>query len=275
MVVVVMLAVIILGLMAMFTEVQKAFRAGMTQTDVLEGGRVATEMIARELEQAQPGYMNAIPGRTNFVALVWNQFVQTLPASTGQRTNIMCNIFFLTHENQTWTGIGYFLYPDTTSPPGPVATLYRFETNNSAVQFSQNPGGMLYAFNRASAGFNLTNQVSKVLDGIVHFQVRASDLNGYWINPAYAINLDFTTNRIWTSSDWSFFPNQVNYHFLTNGVPAFVDFELGILEQSAYDRYKSLPVYNAQTNYLAHQAGHVHLFRQRVSVRNVDPAAYQ
>jgi hypothetical protein len=54
-----------------------------------------------------------------------------------------------------------------------------------------------------------------------------------------------------------------------------VDFELGILEQSAYDRYKSLPVYNAQTNYLAHQAGHVHLFRQRVSVRNVDPAAYQ
>jgi len=31
----------------------------------------------------------------------------------------------------------------------------------------------------------------------------------------------------------------------------------------------------AQLTYLQNQSGHVHLFRQRVTVPNVDPTAYQ
>ena len=31
----------------------------------------------------------------------------------------------------------------------------------------------------------------------------------------------------------------------------------------------------AQSNYLAQQAGKVHLFRQRVAIPNVDPSAYR
>src|SRR6185436_10353272 len=54
MVVVVLLSVIILGLMAMFNQTQRAFKLGMNQTDVLEAGRVGTDLIVREMEQLTP-----------------------------------------------------------------------------------------------------------------------------------------------------------------------------------------------------------------------------
>ena len=60
-----------------------------------------------------------------------------------------------------------------------------------------------------------------------------------------------------------------------NAVPAVVEFEIGILEQQTYQHYKSIPTAAAQANYLEGQAGRVHLFRQRVAVRNVDATAYQ
>jgi hypothetical protein len=289
MVVVVMLAVIILGLAAMFTQVQRAFRAGMTQTDVLEGGRTATEMIARELEQVKPSYVSVNYGQPNFYAGLVGVFSQTLPASSAQRMNIVDEVFFLVHENQTWTGIGYFLVPDFTSatPPGsfpPVGTLYRFETNTAAARFAQNPAGLFngyinahnLAFNLARNGNPATN-ATKILDGVVSFKCRTYDTNGYWINP---LNISSTLPAV-LSGNISLSPlpltaGEVGVStFYSNAVPAFVDFELGILEPHAYDRYKSIPVYPAQTNYLAQQAGRVHLFRQRVGVRNVDPAAYQ
>src|SRR5437879_197722 len=51
MVAVALMSFIVLGLLAMFTQTQRAFRASMTQTDVLESGRIATDMIVRELGQ--------------------------------------------------------------------------------------------------------------------------------------------------------------------------------------------------------------------------------
>ena len=37
-----------------FDQTQKAFRAGMAQTDQMEGGRMFSDMIQRELEQVTP-----------------------------------------------------------------------------------------------------------------------------------------------------------------------------------------------------------------------------
>src|SRR2546421_7572074 len=60
-----LLAFIILGLMAMFIQTQKAFRGSMKQTDVLGSGRAVMDMITRELSQMTPSQM----GRTyNFFA---------------------------------------------------------------------------------------------------------------------------------------------------------------------------------------------------------------
>src|SRR2546427_12839187 len=49
MVTVALLSFIVLGLLAMFTQTQRAFTSGMTQTDVMQSGRAVVETIARDL----------------------------------------------------------------------------------------------------------------------------------------------------------------------------------------------------------------------------------
>lgn len=279
MIVVVLMSVIILGLMAMFSQTQRALKAGMTQTDVLEGGRMASEMISRELEQIVPAYSTMNLGRTNFLSVLETEFGQTLPASSTERTNLISRTFFLTHENQIWTGIGYYLVLDgTVTPANPVGVLYRFQQSVSAAEFGRSPWLMISNYNRALVNnYPYDGNVSKILDGVVSFNFRTYDTNGYWINPSLAPT---PIGQIWTHSDWAAnfpianYPPRVDYHFVSNAVPAYVEFELGILEQGALDHYKSIPVSDVQSNYLKSQAARVQLFRQRVSVRNVDRGAY-
>src|SRR5262245_45016848 len=52
MVAVALLAVIIVGLLAMFYQVQRAFRAGTGQGDLMEHGRATMNLLTRELQQA-------------------------------------------------------------------------------------------------------------------------------------------------------------------------------------------------------------------------------
>src|SRR5258706_1220113 len=61
-----LLTVIILGLLAMFNQTQRAFRQGTTQTDVLESGRSAMDLIRRELEQMTPAYLHVTNNFANF-----------------------------------------------------------------------------------------------------------------------------------------------------------------------------------------------------------------
>jgi hypothetical protein len=73
-------------------------------------------------------------------------------------------------------------------------------------------------------------------------------------------------------------PGEVGrYTFCSNAVPAAVELELGLLEQYAWDRYNSIGNAAARRAYLQREeiTSRVHLFRQRVSVRNVDPSAYR
>lgn len=292
MVVVVLLAVIVLGLMAMFVQVQRAFRAGTTQTDILESGRMATEMISRELEQISPSYARASSDlanpkydQPNFYIGLRNYFEQPLPASTGSRTNIQDDLFFLTHENQKWTGIGYFVRSnDNLTLPvqsGAVGTLYRFEMSMTSAQFAQAPRLLFYYFDQTRQGL-YTSNYSKILDGVVSFKFRAFDQTGNWLSDYYLSTVTAGSYGMWTNGNVIITPTdetrvagEENTTLLySNAVPAFVEFELGVIEQQALQRYQSIPIYSSQTNYLAHQAGSVHVFRQRVSIRNVDPSAY-
>jgi hypothetical protein len=278
MVVVGLLSVIVLGLMAMFTQTQKAFRLGMAQTDVLESGRIATDMIVRELEQITPSYTQIYSNAPNFYADLLgfgNEFgSQRLPGGVLVRTNLMHDVFFVVRENQTWTGIGYFVRTNVTGPNdfGAVGSLYRFETNNNALQFAANPGGLFAGFNRARTGGSSVN-VSKLLDGVIHFKVRAYETNGYRI----VGDIPYWTSSNPTNIYSGRYPlvDESYYWFYSNAVPTTVDLELGILEQQTYEKYKSIPIYTAQTNFLADQAGHVQLFRQRIPIHNLDVSAYQ
>src|SRR5262249_38655914 len=163
-------------------QTQRAFRAGMAQTDQMEGGRMFTEMLSRDLQQITPTYQT---NGLNFFAEVPTQnpsyypLEEVLPASTVPRTNILHDLFFMSRYNQTWSGVGYFVR--TNAGIGTYAdnlgSLYRYETN---IHVSQLDG--LYAlqpyfnFLQATNFPNGTNNnVSKVLDGVVEFRVRVFD----------------------------------------------------------------------------------------------------
>ncbi len=294
-IVVAMLSVIILGLVAMFGLTQRAFRAGMTQTDVLESGRVATDLIGRELEQVTPSYLPTVGRRTNDAPFSQPNFYarlpvywplgQPLPGSSFPRTNLLEDLFFLTRRNQEWIGIGYFvrtrdpatgdlIWPLVGEPPptNGVGTLYRFEANAPALS-GRTPAQMFYEFQTAQQA-NETN-VSRILDGVIHFRLRAYNTNGYWI----VTDQDVSASGTQTNTDIrvsTIASGEVGqYIFYSNAVPASVELEIGILEDRAWERFKSLPDPASQDRYIINQAGRVHLFRQRIPIRNVDPFAYR
>ena len=280
-VVVVLMSFIILALMAVFSGTQTAFRASLTQTDVLEGGRSAISMIKSDLEEMTPAFLNAPNVDPNFYAVVTNSFMQPLIGSSASRANVMEDVFFITRENQTWKGVGYFVRSNILSSGiiGNPGVLYRFETNNSIAQFAQNPGAMFWTFNQASLGNLLnvpTNGISRILDGVMAFKVRAYDPNGVWITTNVVMNFGATTNVYGYSTNALSGNEPWGIYMYSNALPASVEIELGVLEDRALQRVESLSgSFQAQTNYLAQQAGKVHVFRQRAWIRNVDPSAYQ
>ncbi len=270
-VVISLLSVIIIGLAAMFGQTQRAFKLGTTQVDVLEGGRFVTDMMTRELSQLTPsGASNVL----NFAVELpdYRPLIQNLPGTAGPgRTNLMEDTYFLTRENQTWHIVGYFIRTNSPGvsalgfPRDGLGSLYRFATNYSDVQFRAAPFLPWVDFTAAQANVGLA---TKLVDNVVHFSLRAYNTNGVWINRTLSTNI---TCR-WSAT----VPDELSAtYFYSNAVPASVEVELGILEERAAERARSITSPTARYNYLTNQVGKVHLFRWRVPVRNVDPAAYQ
>jgi len=269
-VVMALLSIIVFGLMAMFNETQKAFRASLTQTDVLEGGRAVADMLARELSTTTPSYGSQV---TNFSAQipgttpVW----QELPGGDSlHRTNTLENLFFLGRENQKWIGYGYCF----TNPEDGAATLFRYysETNINA-----NPGPIWSDFDQQHLiNYRATN-LHRIIDGVVQFRIRVFDTNGALLAQDLPNLLGNNSGHLKSDIKIStLVPGEIGrYIFKSNAVPAYVEFEMGILEKRAYERFKTMPDYQSRINFLATQAGLVHIFRQRIPVRTLDYSAYQ
>jgi type II secretory pathway pseudopilin PulG len=334
MVVVGLLTVIILGLLAMFHQVQKAFRESMTQVDVLEAGRATTDRLVREIAESiasqLPYLTNGTYRSTNFFARVDANFtpalLQNIPGTTKSgvgpfRTNVVQSIFFMTKQNQTWTGTGYQVRPDY--PGAGVGTLYRFSTNTlraTRADFSVTaPPATQPALGAKSLAMVLSSNfvvsssaplnfpppdMNRIADGVVHFRVTPYDTNGvpFFVVPsvfpsrsilafsvvtnATGIPATIPVNNSYASYDPAV-PGQLNCYFLSNAMPAYVELEIGFLEPHILDRYKAIAsgfgpgaappaaIVNAQRNYLSNHVAQVHLFRQRIPIRNVDFAAYQ
>lgn len=279
-VVMALLSIIILGLLAMFTQTQRAFRTGMTQADVLESGRIFSDMISRELAQITPANQSNV---LNFaVSLVDRQpLYLPLPGATHRRTNLLQDLFFVYRHNQEWVGVGYFVRtndPATGKLGWPLVgqagtlsagagTLYRFETNLFAL--SGRGVADLYRDFYAAA-YRDAWPVAKLADGVVHFKVRAYDTAGRWIQ------WPLTNAPGQAYEARTLVPGETGqYLFYSNVVPATVELEVGILEDRAWKHFEALPSQLSRYNYLTGQVGRVHLFRERVAVRNVDPVAYQ
>jgi hypothetical protein len=238
----------------------------MAQKDVLESGRLVTDMLGRELAEVTPSQM---PNTTNFYAVLSAPpSYQGLPGSglLELRTNLFQQIFFLSRQNQDWLGIGYQVVPD--SPGAGVGTLYRYIADAHGFEASLLSG----AFQRALARNFVTNAIA---DGIVHFRVRAFDINGWPITPAWPTNLTMVVNstRYWDPAD----RGQVDSYFRSNAIPASLELEVGILEQGVLNQYRALSEAGPalQGQFLSNHVAEVHLFRERIPLRNVDPTAFQ
>jgi len=283
-----LLSFIILGLLAMFIQTQKAFRGSMKQTDVLGAGRAIMDMFGRELAQMTPSQMART---TNFLVEVEQKtfgqppLFQGLPG-TGpvggpqvQRTNVVQQFFFLTLVNQDWVGTGYKVVVGDYN--NGLGTLYRYTASARNAGVSQ----------LSSNFFNVPpTNMSRIADGIVHLRVRAYATNGFPIVGGFFNASWFRTNVLTkgifpvknTAGFWDpILSDQVDCYFVSNAVPAYVELELGILEPQVADRAKSIPgppwpaPATAARDYLSNHVAQVHLFRQRVPVRNVDFNAYQ
>jgi type II secretory pathway pseudopilin PulG len=251
-----LLAFIIVGLLAMFYQTQRAFRSSATQTDVLEAGRALTAMIRQELEQMHPGG-SGDTNLINFLAASPAAYPRTqlpLPPSPngGSYTTFLQDLTFLRRVNDVWYGTAYRV--DNVNLG--VGTLYKDEEIWDYIDtFDPYSGnfGLPYLTTQlamARAG-DPTKNFRPVISGVLHFRFVAYDTNG----------IAYYTNNLLPPD---------GYMFQTSSIPAYVDLELGILET------KTLEQFNARSNnpakataYLQAHAGSVHLFKQRIPIRSL------
>lgn len=272
-----LMSVIVLGLLAMFNQTQRAFRTGITQVDVMESGRAACELMARELEQIAP---TSLPDTLNLF-VQWNGYAlpQTLPgpdlANQPQaRTNILDDLFFFTRENRNWQGVGYLVKSTNL-----VGTLYRYETNVANLDLDLVTQADLSPVKFRDRAFSM--RPSRVIDGVVHLRVLAYDNIGELITPFSHTNSFISVTNL--SAFPAISPNpslqlapdlDLAYHFRNQAVPAYLELEIGVLEAKTAARARNLPV-GSQAEFLKAKAGNVQIFRQRIPVRNVIPSVYQ
>jgi type II secretory pathway pseudopilin PulG len=260
-VVVALMTIIILGLLLMFLQTQRAFTSSMTQADVLAAGRATMDLLTRELEQMTPSQMPTVRASatansrvyycTNFLARLSAPFfppmVQGMPGTTistgaqATRTNIVQDVFFLTRNNQDWIGTGYAVIPYPGSSG--IGALYRFVSTTNTMLNSTAPSLLSSNFLRALPvatnivynGSPITNalfmnSVSKIADGVVHFRVGAYATNGYPLfwdgtfgSGMYHSNTVFGPPNIKSTGPTGYNPLPNSSAVAYNGLPGAVD----------------------------------------------------
>ena len=278
-----MLSVIVLALMQVFSSTQRAFRAGVSQSDVMEGGRAAMDLIATDLRgMAASGSVSN--GAVNFSVEGLSAFdgnylplFQGLPGGTDVRTNLLNAIFILGRENTTWTGVGYYVDYSSTQSFYP---LYRFYISTNIVY---NPSTLRLAFFNAVNNNLISGQwtnMSHIIDGVVNLSLNAYDKNGDWMRYDYNLGHPLVPNvNLYKDLSKARWP-ETRIYFFSNTLPMSVELEFAKLEDHAIKRAESLnslpiPINQIRVDsYLTNQSGNVHVFRKHISIPNADRAAY-
>lgn len=291
------LILIVTALMTVFSNTQAAFRASVTQSDILENGRATMELIASDLRGMTPsdGYSDgtndalisdpAYP--VNFFATnnsaYYQPLIQPLVGSDNgaMRTNLLEYFFILGRQNTSWTGVGYIVNTYTVTGNS-LYPLYRFYAQTN-IQL--NPIVLFNQFQNEITLDQWTN-MSHLMNGVVGLTVRAYDTNGVWLTNGYGFYQTNTLRNTWFTPPYPGPGGEVGFAFYSNALPASVQIELATMEDRTLQRAESLGVPSqsayyttpnnmAQWSYLTNRANAVHVFRQRVSIPLVDPSAYQ
>jgi prepilin-type N-terminal cleavage/methylation domain-containing protein len=313
MLVVVLLSLIMLALMAVFNATQTAFRASVTQTDILQGGRATMDLLTADFRQMYPsGGSNATYTYIRAPGQLWEpswvgptlpvssvNFWLSQPAPTIQqsliattttppqtRTNQVETFFILSYENQVWKGVGYFV--DTVST-NYIYPLYRYDSTYFTLTnrwgpmniFSNFLANLPTATTIPTPALDTNPNIHHILDGVLHLNVRAYDTNGVLLTNGYTYG-----QAMPVANHATFYPQtntEVSMLMWSNTLPAAVEIQMGVLEDRSLSRAASFvtsgEAYNSSnvgfSNYVSQLAGKVHVFRQRVTIPNCDPTAYQ
>jgi hypothetical protein len=286
-----LLVAIVFGLTAAFNQTQRIFRAGLNQTDRLEGGRAALDFIRRDFEPSM-----AMPANLPLNTIVAAIGLETLedpirltvpgvsaPGSAGVATNVFEKVFFLRPTPTNYVGVGYRvlnLNLSTTNlslptTPGFVGTLYRFSEDNlpppapSQVLYFSPPylastvmSQFVSQFNSQVTLARLLNQqyLNPVIEGVVHFQINLYDRSGNLMTNSIPSILEETGG--------GFFVRAVN------APVALVEVELGVLDTPVVEQYKArFPAGTAFAAglveaFLASHSGNIHYYRTLIPLRS-------
>ena len=285
-----LLGFIIIGLVSMFGYTTRAFRAGMTQSDVLEAGRAATDLLARDLEGLTPASLRYPVGSgnvTNFFVKFHAYTTTTMLGTSVARTNELESFFLLTKENDKWSSVGYVVaLPNKKSGDFGLGSLYHYQYPSSGA--TNNPADLAELFRRDSSNAvnnvpqpsgkfrgtstNLPTTLERVCDGVIHLRLLAftpAAKGGGLITNDLSANIIARTNSALNTL------GEIEYTFTSNAVPAYLELELAILENEALKKLNALPDL-AKARYLARPqtAGRIHVFRRRIPIHNVINDAY-
>ena len=246
-----LLAVIMLGLLSMFYQTQRAFKLGTTQVDVIETGRATMQILVDELKQIVPTPYSNAPSL--YTLTRFQPLVQARAFGDESQSNYLREIFFFTRENDQWRATGYFIEP--TNSLGGAGVLHRY----TATLPDALAGGK--AFRTLFDEFVNANYVAvpRLADRVIHLSLSAYNTNGV---------------RVWTNDrDARLDPGQVAFWTLdgTNALPAYLELELGVVEPKVYDRFRTRSATDppGAMTYLGQHIDQVHLFRQRIPIRTV------
>ncbi len=277
------MTVIIIGLYTVFDQTQRALRSTVSQVDVLESVRAASDILVRDFEGATPVRL-ADTNATSMAAFA-NPFavpvdLNGLTAARGSvmRTHIQ-DMYLVTRQNDFWRGVGYWVGPSNTNLLGEtfsVGRLYRFDFETSASAF-----GVTNLFLRFQSADRLASS-QPVMDGVVHLRLIAYDRDGMPL--AYdPLNKDRpyparNSESMISPTSWFPDPNRdeaMAYRFQRwrhPEFPAAVELEIGVLESQMVTRFNAIPVAAEARKFLARNAGKVHLFRYKIPLRNSPPS---
>jgi prepilin-type N-terminal cleavage/methylation domain-containing protein len=284
----VMLAVTITGVLvaslyAVFNQTQRALRSNVDQVDVLEGGRAAMELITRELaDAAASGYF----GEINFSAGIPPLWTEANPDSD----KLIRRYYHLPRAADYPADLSGFRPSSQGLGPAQVRTnilqeAYWLRRMGNVVQAkslrvinARNGIGTLARFEYAvtnpprhrldlfpTVAVAAATNYSQMLDGVIHLRFLTYDQNGFPIVPLPG-NTNLYRGVVRTNEVVA--PAETRVQFLSNALPAYVEVELGVLEPTALTRFRAFPADSVfARQFLSNSVGQVHLFRQRVPIR--------
>lgn len=256
-----LLALIVVGLTAMFVETQRAFKAGMKQATMTDAGQTIINMVASGLGEISDAQ------NTNIVNLYWgwaglNTSVnyQDLPANV-YRTNQLQEIYMLVHTNNQWLGVGYAV----SNYGCGVGTLYQYldwaydplTTSNGIILFSN----FIYCVTNETFGSNYFHPVAS---GVVHLKIRAFDQYGN--ESRQEQGYDYAAGNPNFSYPALTYTNALDIPVPPAGLPNSIQLEVGVLEPDAFEQLRALPPGPAQTNFLGKAGGKIQIYRQNIPI---------